>query len=426
MGTGEAETATGGHEPSTQRDRLYMPFLSAASSVNLPPVSGSTGLAATTLRPDASAYTWEGESRKPVYFDSMRSRRVNVNGPIYAVEETAGPDRCVEECKRCGGRHGTRQCFRKRSYLAASRGLPPETWPVTSTNHPSTSRPPTGTVPTSGLQVLRPRTRPLTTTNIPDHWQFEEPRGTEDARTISATPAPLNAGSEAGDDTRNTSSDGDLDESSGHESGSLEFTRDFWDLSQPASQEMEVHTQAPSPENDEPAFSGFDEISFPPLLPPTALPPPPNLDEVPIVSCGRYVLPDTDLLSTDQHTFIEMQTAGAAPTGRRERSRSRSPLRDEDKSPGVPSSLPANLENKPRRFKAPACSSDSDAPPIAKSKKLNAPPTGKKNRLFAKASSLSFLLRVRFKTNTRAGAATRQHGPPSPLRFLAHAPLFLT
>ncbi|KAL3222883.1 hypothetical protein MRX96_028314 [Rhipicephalus microplus] len=107
--------------------------------------------------------------------------------------------------------------------------------------------------------------------------------------------------------------------------------------------------------------------------PPTALLP--NPEEVPIVSSGRYVLPETGHLNTDQCTSIEMQTAGVAPTDRRERSRSRSPLRGEDKSPGVPSSLPANLENKPRRSKAPVCSSDSDAPPIAKSPKLDALPT---------------------------------------------------
>ncbi|KAH7934464.1 hypothetical protein HPB51_029167 [Rhipicephalus microplus] len=282
---------------------------------------------------------------------------------------------CVEECKICGGRPGIRECFRKRTYLAAARGLPTETRPVTCNDHPSTSRPSTGTKQTSGLQVLRPRTQPHTTTNIPDHWQLEEPRGTEDARTVSATPAPLNAGSEAGNDTSNTSSDGDLDEPSGHESGSPESACDSWDLSQPASEEQEVRTQAPSPENDEPAFSGFDEISFPPFPPPTALPPHP--EEVPIVSCGRYILPDTGNLSTDQCTSIEMQTAGAAPTDRRDGSRSRSPLRGEDKSPGVPLSLPTNLENKPRRSKAPVCSSDSDAPPIAKSQKSDALPTGK-------------------------------------------------
>ncbi|KAL3242437.1 hypothetical protein MRX96_047751 [Rhipicephalus microplus] len=182
-------------------------------------------------------------------------------------------------------------------------------------------------------------------------------------------------GSEAGVDTSNNSSDGDLDEPSGHESGSPDSAHDSRGLSQPASEEQEVRTQAPSPENDERAFSGFDEISFPPLPPPTYLPP--NPEEVPIVSCGRYVLPDTGHLSTDQCTSIETQTAGAAPTDRRERSRLRSPFRGEDKSPGVPSSLPANLENKPRRSKAPACSSDRDAPPIAKSQKLDALPTGK-------------------------------------------------
>ncbi|KAH8034604.1 hypothetical protein HPB51_025895 [Rhipicephalus microplus] len=193
---------------------------------------------------------------------------------------------CVEECKRRGGRHGTRECFRKRSYLAAARGLPPETRPVAGNNHPSTSRPPTGTERTSGLQVLRPRTRPHTTTNVPDHRQFEEPRGTEDARTVSATPAPLNAGSEAGDDTSNTSSDGDLDESSGHESGSPESTRDSWDLSQPASEEQEVQHRRPVPR-----MTSLHSLILTRLVSrhfhPRRISPPPNLEEVPIVSCGQ-------------------------------------------------------------------------------------------------------------------------------------------
>ncbi|KAL3214091.1 hypothetical protein MRX96_035017 [Rhipicephalus microplus] len=91
---------------------------------------------------------------------------------------------------------------------------------------------------------------------------------------ILARIAPGDNAPKRGDDTSNTSSDGDLDESSGHESGSPESTRDSWDLLQPASKEQEVLTQAPSPENDEPAFSGFDEISFPPLPPPDSSPPP--------------------------------------------------------------------------------------------------------------------------------------------------------
>ncbi|KAH8036662.1 hypothetical protein HPB51_003552 [Rhipicephalus microplus] len=181
---------------------------------------------------------------------------------------------CVEESNRCGGCHETRECFRKRSYLAATRGLPPEERPETGNNHPSASRPPNGTEPTSGLQVLRPRARPHTTINVPDHWKFEKPRGTEDARTVSVTPASLNAGSEARDDTSNTSSDGDLDESRGQKSHSTVSSRHSWDLSQPASEKQEVPTQALSPENDESALFGFDETSFPPLPPPTAFPPP--------------------------------------------------------------------------------------------------------------------------------------------------------
>ncbi|KAL3199672.1 hypothetical protein MRX96_043865 [Rhipicephalus microplus] len=196
---------------------------------------------------------------------------------LFFMPVVSAVDNIVNHCQRVPCRGVTRAFL--LSFIATfigtlARGLPPETRPVTDNDHPSTSRPPTETEPTSGLQVLRHKTRPHTTTNVPDHWPFEEPRETEDARTVSATPAPLNAGSEAGDDTCNTSSDGDLDESSGHESGSSESTRDSWGLSQPASEEQEVRTQVPSPEKDEPAFSSFDEISFPPLPPPDGYPPP--------------------------------------------------------------------------------------------------------------------------------------------------------
>ncbi|KAH7967609.1 hypothetical protein HPB52_000665 [Rhipicephalus sanguineus] len=51
---------------------------------------------------------------------------------------------CTEECKRCGVRHGTRECFRKRSYVAAARGFLSEIRNITSTSKPSTSRLPTG------------------------------------------------------------------------------------------------------------------------------------------------------------------------------------------------------------------------------------------------------------------------------------------
>ncbi|KAL1418568.1 hypothetical protein MTO96_005603 [Rhipicephalus appendiculatus] len=33
---------------------------------------------------------------------------------------------CNAECKRCGGRHGTRDCFRRKSYVAVARGPQPE------------------------------------------------------------------------------------------------------------------------------------------------------------------------------------------------------------------------------------------------------------------------------------------------------------
>ncbi|XP_072145414.1 uncharacterized protein [Dermacentor andersoni] len=63
--------------------------------------------------------------------------------------ETEG---CEKECKRCGGSHGTRDCFRKKSYVAAVRGAPPAT---SVTMRPSPL--PKMTATKSNLQVLKPR-----------------------------------------------------------------------------------------------------------------------------------------------------------------------------------------------------------------------------------------------------------------------------
>ncbi|KAL3193922.1 hypothetical protein MRX96_000202 [Rhipicephalus microplus] len=68
----------------------------------------------------------------------------------------------------------------------------------------------------------------------------KNPDGRKTPAPYQRPPTPLNAGSEVGVDTSHTSSDGDLDESSGHESGSPESTRDSRDLSQHASEEQEV------------------------------------------------------------------------------------------------------------------------------------------------------------------------------------------
>ncbi|KAH7963785.1 hypothetical protein HPB52_022895 [Rhipicephalus sanguineus] len=64
-------------------------------------------------------------------------------------------DGCEVECKRCGGKHGTRECFRKRSYVAAARSFPPANGSSSTTNQTSGPAPPNPSAPVPGLQVLK-------------------------------------------------------------------------------------------------------------------------------------------------------------------------------------------------------------------------------------------------------------------------------
>ncbi|KAH7952006.1 hypothetical protein HPB52_016781 [Rhipicephalus sanguineus] len=244
---------------------------------------------------------------------------------------------CTEECKRCGGQHGTRECFRKRSYVAAARGFPSEIRNITSTSQPSTSRFPTGAASTSGFKVLRPRSRPPHANNAPDHWEHEEPRERGDSRGASTSPAPVAVPPDVVDETSNTSSEGDQGD-------------DSWDPSQKESAEQEVPGTAQSPVTDEPAFPGLDPSSSAEKQPPGSTSPAPAPANAPAPQPGPV---------------------------RRDRSRSRSPLRRGDGPAGAERSHPSSLDNKLRRPKMHGLSSDSDAPPTAKSQKLDTAPSGK-------------------------------------------------
>ncbi|KAH7969181.1 hypothetical protein HPB52_015561 [Rhipicephalus sanguineus] len=257
---------------------------------------------------------------------------------------------CTEECKRCGGRHGTRECFRKRSYVAAARGFPIDV----------------------GAPSVEAKVTPPTPTNAPDHWEHEEPRERGDARGASTSPAPMAVPPDVVDETSNTSSEVDQGESSGLESGSPESSSD--------SAEQEVPGTVQSPVTDEPAFPGLDAENFPPLLSePTS---PPNPDELPIVSCGRYVLTDanTGRQTRDPPLRINHQAQlhpPLLPLTPLHCSPGPSPLKGEDGPAGAEPSHPSSLDNKHRRPKMHGLSSDSDAPPTAKSQKLDTPPSGK-------------------------------------------------
>lgn len=69
--------------------------------------------------------------------------------------ETEG---CSAECKRCGGHHGTKECFRRRSYASAARGFPSVSDLASNSVQPSGSPSQKPGEPPSRLQVLVPRT----------------------------------------------------------------------------------------------------------------------------------------------------------------------------------------------------------------------------------------------------------------------------
>ncbi|XP_037501899.1 uncharacterized protein LOC119375954 [Rhipicephalus sanguineus] len=155
------------------------------------------------------------------------------------------------------------------------------------------------------------------------------------------------------------------------------------------SSEQEVPEDEHAPSDNAATPPGLDDVNFPPLAAATTAPP--NLDEAPIVSRGYYPLPDSEHPPPGPLPPAVTQTPGptsgdptpaATPMAqsglvRRDRSRSRSPLRGDTMAATAESSHPPSLDNKHRRPKTHDLSSDSDAPPTAKSQKLGTPPSGK-------------------------------------------------
>ncbi|KAH7939035.1 hypothetical protein HPB52_005070 [Rhipicephalus sanguineus] len=62
-----------------------------------------------------------------------------------------GTEGCEAECRRCGGKHGTRDCFRRRCYVAAARGLLTEQGTVDGHDRPHASVLSDGRIATSNL-----------------------------------------------------------------------------------------------------------------------------------------------------------------------------------------------------------------------------------------------------------------------------------
>ncbi|KAH7935061.1 hypothetical protein HPB52_003626 [Rhipicephalus sanguineus] len=281
---------------------------------------------------------------------------------------------CEAECKRCGGKHGTRDCFRKRSYVAAARGLLTAHETASNQDRASVLNFSDGRSERSSLQVLHPRTPARTPSNAPTHRDTTHTVTSDTTNTEPSTlsiPAaqPVNAEDTGSADTR-----GDLALGSGSESSSPDSSRDSWVVVSSGPED-----QASLPKGEETTDNeghGAPEVtdeSFPPLHAGNTRPP--SFDDIPIKSCGRYIPPVDKARGTpaalpgpsrQSPPTSKAEVAPAPgkthPPGQEQRHRSRSRQRSADGTEDRTAGKAANAETAPRRSGPPGGSSDSDAP----------------------------------------------------------------
>ncbi|KAH7973241.1 hypothetical protein HPB52_023199 [Rhipicephalus sanguineus] len=242
-------------------------------------------------------------------------------------------DGCAAECKRCGGKHGTRECFRKRSYVAAARGVPPTAGDAPEGDR--ASAPSNAQATTSGLQVLTPRAPPQVPRQPSPYWDNNQQAAAQTATSASEAQATLEESSDSDGATTVT-----VD--SVTEASSAETSRESWSDARSASEEQEVPQIAEQPDANATPTPLQDSRNFPPL-PPASSPP---------------------------------SAPGTAPPGLEKRHRSRSRQRQADANKGTKTARAGSQEMSLRRPQGKVASSDSDAPPQAKTPKLGETPPG--------------------------------------------------
>ncbi|KAH7934860.1 hypothetical protein HPB52_001413 [Rhipicephalus sanguineus] len=151
---------------------------------------------------------------------------------------------CEAECKRCVGRHGTKECFRKRSYVAAARGFP-----ASNSDQASRTAPPNEQASSSGLQVLKPRTPPLSVKKAPNYWDNEGAAEKESPSDVTASSAPQVESPES-PEANDTITEVDLTADSETDPSSTETSRDSWPEQQSGEEEQEVPENATRPDGD--------------------------------------------------------------------------------------------------------------------------------------------------------------------------------
>ncbi|KAH8038765.1 hypothetical protein HPB51_002909 [Rhipicephalus microplus] len=208
---------------------------------------------------------------------------------------------CTAECSRCGGRHGTRECFRRRSYAAATRGSS-----VLTATNAAPSQSSGAPSPRSGgspprLQVLTPKSAPRATAKGPLSWRRDGESDSsasssaassgvkEETRGASASVASVSASS--GADTTDTES-GPTRSASLTTPASLSSAEDWPPLAT-------LEDASPVPPEKEETSHPLSDAPANVLAPVTAqdlgaLQQAPASDERLIVSRGHYALPEDD------------------------------------------------------------------------------------------------------------------------------------
>ncbi|KAH7940069.1 hypothetical protein HPB52_020756 [Rhipicephalus sanguineus] len=253
---------------------------------------------------------------------------------------------CEAECKRCGDRHGTKECFRKRSYVAAARGFP-----ASNSDQASRTAPPNAQASSSGLQVLKPRTPPLSAKKAPNYWDNEGAAEKEVPSDSTASSAPQVKSPES-PEANDTTTEVDLTADSETDPSSTETSRDSWPEQQSGEEEQAVPDRVCNP------------------------------DETPIVSCGRYVIPADHAYVRPAISPGPSHPASASASQERvatttstpqpaleQRHRSRSRRRQGGGDGRATAERSGSADNNLLRSKAADGSSDSEAARPAKSKK---------------------------------------------------------
>ncbi|KAH6920515.1 hypothetical protein HPB50_028497 [Hyalomma asiaticum] len=282
-------------------------------------------------------------------------------------------------CARCGDDGHMASACTRPSYVAAARGFPSASNPPPNSDQSSDPASFKASASTSGLQVLR-RNSPLPTKKKTSNYRDGDKTDENDARS-AATSSLTHQGDQrdGSEDTASVTSDSDhfaicTSESSSAEPSPISYPS-------PSSEEQAVPTLAASLDTAQTVSPNANSESL--AQPPLGISRVANLDDAPIVSCGRYVLPPDHAYvipasdpGTSRQALVDSRTEAAPPTagasqpGLGQRHRSRSRRRQGDRDGSQPKERAGSTENNLRRSKTAVVSSDSDAARRAESKKL--------------------------------------------------------